>query len=310
MFVRLCFVTLTLNLCVCDETTCSIDRSDIFASMSARSVTTRIQRRPGHKLINRMFSPGDLGRTLKPFVFLDFLHGEVPQSGLSFGMHPHSGQQTLTYSNAPVHYTDTEGEKGVLMPGGLEYMNPGGGAWHDSSFKGGIQELNAFQFWLASPPGFEDGPSSSVFLDSKSVPRGPNFKLLLGAYGGLSNPLPNPSHANILDVSLDKAGDVFKYVYPEGHVTSFVFVYEGAGLVADDLRDSTNTEVFVLDQFGETVEIKATKDKTKIIVASAVPHKWPLSLGMYSVHTNPESLAKGEARINKLGEELSRQGRL
>jgi redox-sensitive bicupin YhaK (pirin superfamily) len=257
-----------------------------------------------------MFSPGDLGRTLKPFVFLDFLHGPVPASGLTFGLHPHSGQQTLTYSNAPVHYTDTEGQKGVLMPGGLEYMNPGGGAWHDAGFKGAHGELKAFQFWFASPPGVEDGPSSSVFLDSKDVPRGPNFKILLGTYGGLSSPLPNPSQVNVLDVSLEKAGDVFRYVYPPGHATSFVFVYDGAGLVADDGRESTSTEIFVIDQYGETVEVKATKDHTKLMVASAVPHKWPLTLGMYSVHTNPESLAKGEARINQLGDELARQGRL
>ena len=276
----------------------------------SRSVSQRIQRKPSDRLINRMFSPGDLGRVIKPFVFLDFLHGNVGKAGLTFGMHPHSGQQTLTYSNAPVHYTDTEGRKGVLPPGGLEFMSPGGGAWHDSSFKGAINGLKAFQFWFASPPGIEDGPSESVFLSPDDVPRGPNFKLLIGEYEGKRNPLPNYSNVNVLDVSLVKAGDVFEYKFPAGHSTSFVFVYKGSALVADDERDSTPNDVFVLDKYGEIVDLKATSDNTRIIVASALPHNFPLSLGMYSVHTNAESLARGEARINEIGERLSREGKL
>ena len=280
-------------------------------SMSTRSVVTRVRARPGHKVINRMFSPGDLGRTLKPFVFLDFLSGDVAKDSLKFGMHPHSGQQTLTYSiNAPVEYRDTEGHTGELKPGGLEYMNPGGGAWHNANFKGSTNGLLAFQFWFASPPGVEDGPSASVYLDPKEVPRKDGFKLLMGEYDGLVNPLPNPSKVNVLDVVMEKAGSVFKYVYPPGHTTSFVFVYQGAGLVGDDVRDSTNKEVFVLDPHGDIVEIKATEPNTRVIVASGVPFQWPLSLGMYSVHTNPESLAKGEARIDKLGEALRREGKL
>jgi redox-sensitive bicupin YhaK (pirin superfamily) len=257
-----------------------------------------------------MFSPGDLGRTLKPFVFLDFLNGNVSKEGLTFGMHPHSGQQTLTYSNAPVHYTDTEGRKGVLPPGGLEYMNPGGGAWHDSSFKGAIEGLRAFQFWFASPPGIEDGPSESIFLDPKDLPRGRGFKLLMGIYDGLENPLPNHSNVNVLDIFLEKAGDHFKYTYPADHATSFVFVYEGAGLVADDERESSPTEVFVIDSHGDCLEVISTKPNTRVIIGSAVPMKHSLSLGMYSVHTSPESLAKGEARINELGEKLFREGKL
>lgn len=282
-----------------------------FDHSMSRSVVSRVKARPGHKIINRMFSPGDLGRTLKPFVFLDYLHGDVKKDGLQFGMHPHSGQQTLTYSlNAPVHYRDTEGSTGVLSPGGLEYMNPGGGAWHASNFKGAMEGLTAFQFWFASPPGVEDGPSSSVYLEPKAVPKHGNYKLLIGEYKDLKNPFPNPSKLNVLDVVLEKNGDVFQYEYPTGHDTSFVFVYQGTAHVGDDTRDSTVGEIFVMDTHGDVCQVRATADKTRVIIASAVPHKYPLSLGMYSVHTNPESLAKGEARIEQLGEELYKQGLL
>jgi redox-sensitive bicupin YhaK (pirin superfamily) len=281
-----------------------------IVEMSSRTVALRVQRRPGHKIIDRMFSPGELGRTLKPFVFLDFLHGDVKKDGLNFGMHPHSGQQTLTYSNAPVYYTDTEGKEGLLPPGGIEYMNPGGGAWHSSVFKNDIRGLRAFQFWFASPPGIEDGPSESIFLEPVKVPRGENFKLLMGEYKGVKNPLPNYSNVNVLDVSLQQEGQAFEYIFPEGHLTSFIFVYEGSALVEDDEKQSSPAEIFVLDKHGDRVAIQATTKDTRVIVASAVPWNYSLSLGMYSVHTNPESLARGEARINEIGERLSREGKL
>ena len=48
-----------------------------------------------HGPITRVFSPGDLGELLKPFVFLDYL--EAPGGGgPNFGFHPHSGIATLT----------------------------------------------------------------------------------------------------------------------------------------------------------------------------------------------------------------------
>lgn len=278
--------------------------------MSTRGVIHRA-RGKNHGLINRMFSPGDLGRMLKPFVFLDFLHGNVKKDGLNFGYHPHSGIGTLTYSlTAPVHYVDTEGVSGVLQPGGLEWMQAGGGTWHKSSFKGSFDGFMAFQFWLALPPVVEDGPSHSLYVAPENVPHKDRVSVLLGQYNGLTSPIKTPSPVNILDVVLPRSGDSFKYTYPPGHATGFVQVYKGAGLVGDDLRVSTTEEVFVIGDEGEYVEIKSTTDDTRVIIASAVPHNYPLSLGMYSVHTNPDSLAKGEAHIAELGAKLKDRGEL
>jgi redox-sensitive bicupin YhaK (pirin superfamily) len=258
-----------------------------------------------------MFSPGDLGRTLKPFVFLDYLAGDVKKGGLNFGFHPHSGIGTLTYSiNAPVDYTDTEGKEGTLQPGGLEWMKAGGGTWHKSNFHGTINGLMAFQFWFSLPPIIEDGPSESVYVDPKQVPRRDNYKVLIGEYEGLKNPIPVPLNLTVLDVVLSKSEEKFNYKVPDGHATSFVMVYTGRGLVGDDMRESTTNEVFQMDEYGDVISVVSKSEMTRVIIASAVPCPHPLSLGMYSVHTNPESLAKGEQKIDLLGEELQKQGKL
>jgi redox-sensitive bicupin YhaK (pirin superfamily) len=239
---------------------------------------------------------------LKPFVFLDFLSGDVRKEGLNFGFHPHSGIGTLTYSiTAAVHYVDTEGISGVLEPGGLEWMQAGGGTWHKSSFKGSIQGLMAFQFWLALPPVVEDGPSHSLYIAPVDVPTRGGLKVLLGEYEGMTSPIKTPTPVNVIDVSLTSPDEVYRYTFPIGHLTGFVHVYQGAAQVGDDPRESTPGEVFVLDNEGEYVELRTAAANTRFIIGSAVPHDYPLSLGMYSVHTNPESLAKGEAKINELG---------
>jgi redox-sensitive bicupin YhaK (pirin superfamily) len=258
-----------------------------------------------------MFSPGDLGRSLKPFVFLDYLAGDVKKDSLNFGYHPHSGIGTLTYSiNAPVDYTDTEGIDGTLQPGGLEWMEAGGGTWHKSNFHGSVTGLMAFQFWFSLPPVIEDGPSQSLYVDPKDVPKKDNYKVLIGEYEGLKNTIPVPLNLTVLDIVLAKENEEWTYKVPKGHLTSFVMVYKGKALVGDDVRESTTNEVFQMDQYGDVITIVSKSEGTRVIIASAVPSPHPLSLGMYSVHTNPESLAKGEQKIDQLGEELRKRGKL
>ena len=280
--------------------------------MSTRSVISRTRGR-GHGNIARMFSPGDLGRTLKPFVFLDFLSGDVKKNGINFGFHPHSGIGTLTYAiNADVDYTDTEGREGTLRAGGLEWMKAGGGAWHKSTVHNAVTGLLSFQFWFALPAKIEDGPSESVYIEPRNVPKKDNFKVLIGEYDGLRNPIPAPMNLTVVDIVLSNPEEAFSYKVPVDHKTSFVMVYTGSAFVCDDERESTTNEVFVLDEHGDVIEVRKGSDGTvtRILIASAVPHPYPLSLGMYSVHTNPESLSKAESRINQIGEELSRQGKL
>ena len=72
-------------------------------------------------------SPGDLGRIVKPFVFLDlFEMGNV--KGRGFAPHPHSGIATLTtFLEGSMSYGDTTGKTGSLSTGAVEWMRAGRG---------------------------------------------------------------------------------------------------------------------------------------------------------------------------------------
>ena len=67
-------------------------------------------------------------------------------------------------------------------------------------------------------------------------------------------------------------------------------------------------ELAVLDACEAPVTIEAAED-SRILFGSARKHDHPLVLGSHSVHTSRESLARGEARIRAVHEELLRAGR-
>ena len=257
-----------------------------------------------HGFIRRMVSPGELGERLKPFVFLDHLRGHVPP-GSGFGFHPHSGIATLTYQlNADAAYEDTAGQKGTVEAG-LEWMRAGGGTWHQGFIHSREAEAAGFQLWIALPPGVEDGPPEGIYVPPSEVPQVGNVRVLLGAYGGASNPIPAPSSITYLDVVL-AAGEAWRFDPPQEHTIGWAFVYRGRA--RSDCGEVAG-ELVVLDESNGAFEIEAL-EPSRVLLGSAAKHDHPLVLGSHSVHTNAASLARGVAQIRAIGEGLRRAGRL
>lgn len=258
-----------------------------------------------HGFIRRMVSPGDLGASLKPFVFLDYIHGHVP-AGAGFGWHPHSGLATLTYSlNADVSYEDTTGQRGTVEATGLEWMRAGGGTWHRGSIHPREHIVTSFQLWVALPPGVEDGPPQGLYIPPAQVPQVGNVRVLLGDHGDAHNPIPAPSPIAYLDVTL-ASGERWEHQPPPDHEVAWVFVYRGRAALGDqDLSD----ELAILQEGPGPISLLALED-CRALVGTARKHAHPLVLGDYSVHTNAASLARGEAQIRAVREELRQAGLL
>lgn len=271
--------------------------------MSTRSIRTTTRGQP-HGFIRRMVSPGDLGHLIKPFVFLDHVEGAV-RPGTGFGWHPHSGIATLTYAlNADAAYEDTAGQKGVVEATGLEWMRSGSGTWHQGFIHPREAVVTAFQLWVALPPDAEEGTPEGIYVAPRDVPQVGNVRVLLGAYGGRANPIPSPSPITYLDVVL-AGGEAWTFTPPAEHSVAWAFVYRGRARVAGT---ELSGELAVLDEGHAPVTIEAVSD-ARILFGSARKHDHPLVLGSHSVHTNHQALARGEATIRRVGEELRRAGR-
>ena len=258
-----------------------------------------------HGFIRRMVSPGDLGERLKPFIFLDYVGGRVAP-GTGFGFHSHSGIATLTYQvNADVAYEDTAGQKGVVQATGLEWMRAGGGTWHQGTLHPRAESVMGFQLWLSLPPPLEDGPPEGLYVAPEQVPQVGNVRVLLGSWGGATNPIPTPSPAVYLDVVLE-AGESWRFEPPDGHTVGWAMVYAGRARICGEELEG---ELVVLDESDGAFTVEAVQS-CRVLVGCAAKHPHALVLGRYSVHSSAASLAKGEANIRAIGQQLRQQGRM
>jgi redox-sensitive bicupin YhaK (pirin superfamily) len=251
-----------------------------------------------HGAITRLMSPGDLGRVIKPFVFLDDF--AIPAGTNSvFSMHPHSGIATLTYIlTGNVWINDTVGTSAVLGAGDVEWMRASGGAWHESATRGN-EPLTGLQLWLTLPPHLENAAPHSSHIGAHTVPRIGPASVLLGTYQGAKGPVPLDEGVNYLNVELD-ARSTWEYVPPVGHSVAWAYVYRG--------QLKTSGEVFekqlLVFQNGET-PIRFTADESVgFVLGSAVPHQHELVMGPYSVHTSRQALTRGLAEIDRIGATL------
>ena len=272
-------------------------------SDQSRAIVYR-SRGQSHGYITRLMSPGDLGRVLKPFVFLDLFdnRGDVFPT---FGLHPHSGLATLTYvAEGSVSYEDTNHATGILRAGGVEWMRAGKGVWH----AGGAGEpglTRGFQLWVALPPDLELGPSESVYQSAADIPQIGPARVLLGEREGVKSSIAIAMSINYLAVTL-KAGERWRYQPPQGHSVLWLAMGKGRVSIPEVLEPG---EIIVFEPGETPVDFLALED-TEYVIGSAVPHPHDLVLGYYSVHTSAQALQIGEAQIQHIRRGLVEQGRL
>jgi redox-sensitive bicupin YhaK (pirin superfamily) len=280
----------------------TLAQSKSMSPRLARAIVQRVRGRT-HGPVARLMSPSDLGRILKPFVFLDlFDHTGAP---FEMGLHPHSGIATLTYvAEGSVSYIDPDNAKGTLPAGGVEWMQAGRGMWHG----GGLDKAGrtrGFQLWIALPPELESGPTISTYQAPEDVPQDGPARVLLGSHGSASSTIASPSPINYLAVRL-QAGERWDYKPPTGHTVLWVAVASGVLSAPDELRHG---DLAAFAPSSQAVEFLALTD-TEFVLGSAAPHEHDLVLGQYSVHTSPDALADAEAHIAAIRTRLVQEGRL
>lgn len=253
--------------------------------------------------ITRLASPGDLGRRIKPFVFLDLFEAHVTDApSMETGWHPHSGIATVTVVlDGATRFAETTGNTGVLPAGSVEWMRAGGGVWHTGAAEPGL--VRGFQLWVALPPDLEDAPCESRYVLPEQVPVEGPARVILGTYGASASPIAAPP-MTYLSVSL-RDGEPWTFEPPTGHDVAWVALMNGA------LRTSsrvTRGELAVFEAASTPIDFVAEGD-TRFVLGSAAQHPHDLVLGDYSVHTSHAALERGEAEIRRIGRALRAEGK-
>ncbi|ROZ74988.1 pirin family protein [Ramlibacter sp. WS9] len=278
--------------------------SAVATATTARAIVHRT-RGSTHGPITRLVSPSDLGEFLKPFVFLDLFSSNGTGDAGGFSMHPHSGIATVTFLiDGDVIYEDTTGKKGVLPARGVEWMRAGNGVWHTGRPVGQLP-MQGFQLWVALPASQENAPAESLYLAPSEVPQEGPARVLLGRYGEAKSPIPAPSNMNYLAVRLND-GERWRYTPPAGHDVAWLAVNAGRLEVDGPVVAG---ELAVFEESGQAIDFVA-HGSTSFVLGSAVKHPHDLVMGYYSVHTSKAALVQGEAEIQRIGDQLRREGRL
>jgi len=273
------------------------------AEARARRVTYRT-RGHSHGPITRLVSPSDVGELIKPFVFLDYFEID-PKRMPPIGFHPHSGIATLSLIfEGQITYEETSGTKGIIEPGGVEWMRASGGVWHTGGAVG-TARVKGYQLWIALPPEMESIEPEAQYLGGERFRSHGPARVILGRHGEAASEVPAPATINYLDVALKK-GDKWRYDPPDKHTVAWVAVHRGK-LATPEIVDKDELAVF--EESNGALEFEALEE-TGFILGSAVKHPHELVLGMYSVHTSQRTLDQGEAKIAEIGKRLRAEGRL
>jgi redox-sensitive bicupin YhaK (pirin superfamily) len=268
-----------------------------------RRVTCRTRGR-SHRSITRLVSPSDVGELIKPFVFLDYFDID-PKHTPPIGFHPHSGIATLTLLlEGQISYEETSGTKGIIEPGGVEWMRAAGGVWHTGG-AAGTARAKGYQLWIALPSEMESIESEAQYLGGEHFQSHGPARVILGRLGEAASKVSAPTTINYLDVALKK-GEKWRYEPPDNHTVAWVAVHEGK-LATPEMVDKGELAVF--EESDAALDFEALED-TGFILGSAVKHPHDLVLGNYSVHTSKHALDRGEAKIAEIGKRLQAEGRL
>jgi redox-sensitive bicupin YhaK (pirin superfamily) len=258
--------------------------------------------------IARLMSPSDLGERLKPFVFLDLFEADMRGLAGSMPVHPHSGIATVTvFTDGDVTFDDPQSGHGTLGYGGAEWARAGKGMWHGKELSAGASAtVQGFQLWIALPPELEHADPETQYVGAEQIPAVGPARLIVGAYAGATSPVRAPGGINYLLVTL-KPGERWTYEPPAGHVIAWVALGNGAVLTEGERLSRGELVLFENSETPITFEGAAGVGAT-FVLGSAVPHRYPLHLGSYSVHTSAEALAAGERHIRELQQRLESTG--
>lgn len=179
-----------------------------------------------------------------PFLMLDDFHTDNPDEYLAgFPWHPHRGIETITYVlSGAVEHSDSMGNKGVILPGDVQWMTAGSGIIHQEMPQKSPNGLMwGFQFWANLPakqkmmaPRYREVKASTI--PEVTLADGVTVKVVSGVVTGVKGPVQDiVIEPELFDLTVP-AGVTFTLPVRTGH-TVVAYVLEGEGYF-DDRRDA------------------------------------------------------------------------
>ena len=238
---------------------------------------------------------------LDPFLLLDDFHSNNPQHYLDgFPWHPHRGIETITYMlQGRVEHGDSLGNKGVIKPGGVQWMTAGSGIIHQEMPKGSKDgSMWGLQLWANLPAANKMMEPRYREINSEQIPEitldtGVRIRIICGKIdktsGAVQDVMVDPQYLDVLV----PPGKIFKYPLHKGY-TVFAYILEGKGYFEPE-RNAYHYEMEGINYFdfkrdcllgpenlviyddGDEIQISTEKESLRFLLISGRPIKEPVA---------------------------------
>lgn len=227
--------------------------------------------------VRSLFSYGDHGKALSPFLLLDHAgpHQFTPTTDRrGVGTHPHRGFETVTIVyDGEVAHRDSTGQGGEIGPGDVQWMTAGAGILHEEfhspafTAKGG--KLRMLQLWVNLPAKDKGAPAgyqaiSQAQIPAVALPGGGQVRVIAGDYQGQQGPAKTFTPMHVWDVQL-VAGEKLQLELPEGWSTALAMV-QGTVMV-NDHDVAREAQLVVLAQEGRSLTLEANGDAALLLMS-------------------------------------------
>ncbi|MGX5650225.1 pirin family protein [Hydrogenophaga borbori] len=249
--------------------------------------------------VRSLFSYGDHGAQLSPFLLLDYAGpAQFPPSDRprGVGVHPHRGFETVTIVyDGEVAHRDSTGAGGTIGPGDVQWMTAASGILHEEfhspafTQRGG--QLEMVQLWVNLPARSKmEAPGYQNILDAQipgvDLPEGAGrVRVIAGAYGGHAGPAHTHTPMDVWDVRLNQ-GKTARLPLIKGHTAALV-VLAGTVLVNGEAV-AREAQLVQFQRDGDALEIEANTD-AKLLFLGGEPIEEPVvGHGPFVMNTREE----------------------
>jgi len=236
--------------------------------------------------LTRVFGGRDSAR-FDPFLMLDEFGSDSAEDYIGgFPSHPHRGFETVTYMlEGRMLHEDHMGNRGLLEPGGVQWMTAGRGIIHSEMPQQDHGSMRGFQLWLNLPAAEKMQPAHYQDLPADAVPEYPTgnggkLKLIAGTLefnnttlqGAITGKSTEPLYLDLLLTP----GERLQLPVPAGH-TLMSYVYDGdIEVQGEKARARLKTGQLGRYGQGELVEMQAADQGARVLLIAGKPIGEPI----------------------------------
>lgn len=143
--------------------------------------------------------------------------------GTGFPLHPHRDMEILTYVfSGELEHEDSMGNRGVVKPGGVQFMSAGTGVRHSETNALNDTELHLVQMWVM--PGKTGTPPTYGQMDFTEADRHNKWLAVASGHAAIEAPIALTQNATLLVAQLDS--HELRHTFEPARF-GFLFVGEG-----------------------------------------------------------------------------------